>query len=163
LVILATTPPPPCPLVTTGSVSTIYNASSASTSSYDCHAFIWTTPITRNVNLTFQLQHLPSYWYVDDVSVNNGAVELLTNGGFETGSLYPWTRTDPFGPCGGTSGQVDSKSPRTGSYELCDGSNTCADKISQSFQATAGQLYTISFWLKSNSNGLGVSVVVTVS
>jgi hypothetical protein len=88
---------------------------------------------------------------------------MLTNGGFETGSLSPWIRTDPFGPCGGSAGRVDYITPHTGIYHLLDGNDTCPDFISQSFTVTIVQIYTISFWLQVVGTGSGISIVVTVS
>lgn len=79
---------------------------------------------------------------------------MLVNGGFETGSLSPWVRTTPNGTCGGQPGAVTSSSgvPKTGTYGLWDGSWGCFDQIAQTFTATAGQQYTISFWLKSTGS-----------
>ena len=119
--------------------------------------------MTGSVNLTFQLQNKPTFWLLDDVSVHNGAVEMLTNGYFETGSLSPWVRTDPYGPCNGTAGQVRNTSPHTGSYHLVDGSDNCPDLITQTFSATMGQIYTISFWSNAQASGFGISIVVTIS
>jgi hypothetical protein len=88
---------------------------------------------------------------------------MIINGGFETGSLSPWIRTTPNGACAGSPGQVDNQSPHTGTYDLSDGSNGCADEISQQFTATAGQIYVVSFWLQSGSTGNTVLAKVTLS
>jgi hypothetical protein len=88
---------------------------------------------------------------------------MITNGGFETGSLSPWVRTTPNGACAGPLAQVSSSSPHTGTYDLTDGSNGCADQVSQQFTATAGQIYVVSFWLKSGSTGNTVLAKVTLS
>jgi hypothetical protein len=88
---------------------------------------------------------------------------MLINGGFETGSLSPWVRTTPNGVCVGNPGQVSTMSPHSGSYVLLDGSNGCADQIGQQFTATAGQVYVVSFWLKSGATGSGISATVTLS
>jgi hypothetical protein len=126
-------------------------------------AYAWTSPATGVVTLAFQFRHDPDYWFLDDVSVYDGGSQMLTNGGFETGSLSPWIRTTPNGPCSGSPGQVGNISPHTGTYGLDDGSNGCADQISQQFTATAGQVYAVSFWLKSGAVGSTVSVNVTLS
>jgi hypothetical protein len=97
----------------------------------------------------FQLRQDPDYWHVDDVSVYNGTAEMLINGGFETGTLAPWVRTTPNGPCGGAPGAVCTLSPHSGTHDLCDGSNGCSDAVSQSFMAIAGQSYNVTFWMKS--------------
>lgn len=89
---------------------------------------------------------------------------MLSNTGFETGSLSPWVRTTPNGNCLGTAGDVRlSCTPLSGSYALCDGSYGCSDEISQQFNAIACQLYIVSFWLKSNSTGAVQCVNVTLS
>jgi hypothetical protein len=88
---------------------------------------------------------------------------MLSNGGFETGSLSPWIRTTPNGPCSGVSGAVSSLSPHTGTYSIADGSNGCADQISQQFTATIGEIYIVSFWLKSGTTGTVISAQVTLS
>jgi hypothetical protein len=74
---------------------------------------------------------------------------MLINGGFESGTLSPWVRTTPDGPCAGVAGAVCTSLPHTGTHDLCDGSNGCEDAISQSFIATAGQIYNVTFWMKS--------------
>ena len=52
---------------------------------------------------------------------------------------------------------------RTVDYTLRDGSSGCADQISQKFNATAGQIYIVSFWLRSGSTGTTVLALVTLS
>ena len=58
---------------------------------------------------------------------------------------------------------VSNTSPHTGTYGFSDGSNGCADQVSQQFTATAGQVYIVSFWLKSGSTGSVISAKVTLS
>ncbi|CAF3857850.1 unnamed protein product [Rotaria sp. Silwood1] len=159
-----TTPAPPCAPTSVGSASTLYTTSSSNGTSYTCLAYEWTSPTTGLVTLAFEFRHDPNYWFLDDVSVYAGAVQMLNNTGFETGSLSPWIRTTPYGSCGGTGGFVSSAfSSHSGSYKLFDGSSGCADRISQQFTATAGQVYFVSFWLKSGSTGSPVSAKVTLS
>ncbi|CAF4866965.1 unnamed protein product [Rotaria sp. Silwood1] len=160
-----TTPTPPCTPTSVGSASTLYSTSSGSATSYTCFAYEWTSPTTGLVTLAFELRHDPHYWFLDDVSVYAGAVQMLTNTGFETGSLSPWVRTTPYGSCSGSAGQIcsGSYSPHSGNDHLCDGSNGCADRISQQFMATAGEVYVVSFWLKSGSTGSTISAKVTLS
>lgn len=88
---------------------------------------------------------------------------MLSNRGFESGTLSPWIRTTPNGACAGTPAGVGTSSVKSGTYSLHDGSNGCADQISQQFTATAGQIYIVSFWLKSGSTGSTVSALVTLS
>jgi len=88
---------------------------------------------------------------------------MISNGDFETGSLSPWVVTLPNGSCGGLRAGVSTSSPHNGTYSLIDGSMGCADQLSQQFTATAGDIYVISFWLKSGSTGSGISARVTLS
>ncbi|CAF3148701.1 unnamed protein product [Rotaria socialis] len=158
-----TTPTPPCVPTSVGSANILYNATTGNVQ-YSCFAYAWTSPTTGPVTLAFQLRNDPSIWNLDDVTVYAGATEMLNNTGFETGSLSPWVRTTPNGACGGLAGGVDAFCiPFSGFYALCDESTGCADEISQQFTATAGQLYIVSFWLKSDSTGAGMSVTVTLS
>ncbi|CAF1381361.1 unnamed protein product [Adineta ricciae] len=159
-----TTPVPPCTPNPVGSASTLLTASSGTTSSYACYAYEWIPTISGTVTLTFSFQHNPSYWFLDDVSVYNGAIQMLSNGDFESGSFSPgWTRVAPTGCGSGTTGYISSSYRRTGSYGYADGCNSHTDQLSQSFVATAGQSYIVSFWLKSGANGSGVSISVTLS
>jgi hypothetical protein len=88
---------------------------------------------------------------------------MIINGGFETGSLSPWVRTIPNGNCPGSPGQVGTLSPHSGTYSVNDGSNGCADEISQQFMATAGEVYIVSFWLNPGSTGSVIAATVTLS
>ncbi|UJR11663.1 hypothetical protein I4U23_015844 [Adineta vaga] len=149
---------------TTQAPTQLWSVSSRSglISSYANFKFSWTALTTRNATIAFQMQNKPGYWYVDDVSVIAGGTEKLVNGGFETGSLPPWIRTTPNGACGGTAGSVTSSlgnggagggTPKTGTYYVGDGSETCYDQVQQSFGVTMGIVYNISFWIKSANYG----------
>ena len=166
LFLIATTTVNPCGTpVSVGTSSSLYSASSGS-SSYTCFYFAWTASTTGSVTLSFQFQNNPSSWYMDDVSVSNGTTELLINGGFETSSFSPgWTVSTPNGACVGSTigAQVVSSPCRTGSYCLSDGCGFRSDQVAQSFTVTAGQVYLISFWLELGGGGSGVSVSVTLS
>ncbi|CAF1440843.1 unnamed protein product [Adineta steineri] len=163
LQIFATTPMPPCTPLSVGSSSNLLSATSGG-SSYTCYAYAWTPLTTGTVTLTFSLQHNPAYWFLDDVSVYNGGTQMLTNGGFESGSFSPgWTKAAPTGCGSGTTGYISSTYHRTGSYGYADGCNSHTDQLSQSFVVTAGQSYIISFWLKSGGTGSGISISVDIS
>ncbi len=60
-------------------------------------------------------------------------------------------------------GRVCSTLPHTGTHDYCDGCNGVPDQVSQSFMATAGQVYIISFWLKTGSIGSVITALVTIS
>ena len=159
--LLATTPLPPCPPTPTNS-STILYSNGASSIAYRCNSFAWQAPTTATVSLTFQMRHDPDYWYLDDVSVLQGSTEMLNNGGFETGSFSPWTTSAPNGCGAGYMAQVWTSFPHNGSYAVRDGCNGQIDRISQSFSALAGQIYVVSFWMKSNHTGSSVIANVTL-
>jgi len=103
---------------------------------------------------------------MDDVSVSDGINELLSNGGFETGSFSPsWTKSTPNGVCGifTTGAEIDTSSCRSGSYCFSDGCGAKSDQISQSFMVTSGKTYFISFWLKQTGVGLHTYVTILLS
>ena len=151
--------------VSIGSSSSIFSQTSG-ISSYTCKYYQWTSSIKGTITLNFQLRNDASFWYLDDVSVSDENVEMLANGGFESGALSPgWIRSTPNGGCGGgTNGaEVVSSSAHTGIYALRNKCNGVADQLSQSFTVAAGQVYFISFWIKGSGSGSGVSVSVTLS
>lgn len=88
---------------------------------------------------------------------------MLSNSGFETGSFAPWTRTTPNGNCAGSPGAVCNSGCHSGTYCVCDGSNGCSDQISQQFSAIAGNVYTVSFWLKPGATGSVTTATITLS
>ncbi|CAM4766000.1 unnamed protein product [Rotaria magnacalcarata] len=159
----STTPLPPCSPSSVGSASTLVTISSPNDTMYGCYAYAWTSPTTGSVNFIFELRNDPGQWYLDDTSVYQGGTQMLTNTGFETGSLSPWVRTGPNGNCGAFPVQIYNSSCHSGSYCATDGSNGCADQLSQQFTATAGQVYIVSFWLKSDSLGSVISAMVTLA
>ncbi|UJR38418.1 hypothetical protein I4U23_031086 [Adineta vaga] len=87
-------------------------------------------------------------WYLDGSKI------------FENGSLTPWIQSDPYGPWRGSPDQVVQTDARTGVFYLLDHSDICPDSISQ---AIAGEIYTISCWLKANGIGSSISILATVS
>ena len=111
------------------------------------------------------MRHDPDYWYLDDVSVFQGGTQMITNGGFETGSLSPWVACVSNGTTLCPSGSpvaVGTLSPHSGTYAVTDGCNGYTDCIRQSFSAVAGQTYVVSFWMKSGTIGSGIIANVTL-
>ncbi|CAF4374219.1 unnamed protein product [Rotaria socialis] len=159
----ATTPTPPCIPTSVGSASTLLTISNPTATGYNCYAYTWTSPTTGPVTFMFELRNDPGQWYVDDTSIYQGGTQMLTNIGFETGSLSPWVRTGPYGSCGGYVARICNYNCRSGSYCACDGSNSCADRLSQQFTAAAGQVYIVSFWLRTDSLGAGITATVTLT
>jgi hypothetical protein len=125
-------------------------------------SYKWTSPTTGTVTLAFQFRNDPDYWYLDDVSVYDGGTQMLVNGDFETGSLSPWVRTFPNGTCPGVPGKICSTNSYNGNYNYCDGCNTIPDQLSQSFMATTGHVYVVSFWLATGALGSVTSIDVTL-
>lgn len=162
---LATTPLPPCPPISVNSsTSTLLYINGTGTTDYTCYAVAWQALVTKSVNLTFRFRHDPDFWYLDDVSVYQGPTSIIHNGDFETGSLSSWA-TSFTTQCQflGYSINVSLSSPRSGRFSARDGCHGAMDNLSQRFNALAGQIYVVSFWLKTNETGPGVIANVTVS
>lgn len=88
---------------------------------------------------------------------------MISNGGFETGSLSPWATCVSNGSTTCNNGaSVTTASPHSGTYAVADGCNGVTDCIRQSFSAVAGQIYVVSFWLKSGSTGSVIIANVTL-
>ncbi|CAF4744023.1 unnamed protein product [Rotaria socialis] len=158
-----TTPAPPCVPNSAVSASSLYIATSSSTIAYRCFAYEWTSPTTGWASFAFDLLHDPDYSYLDDVLVYAGAVQMLTNTDFETSNLSHWIRTTSNGACGGAPSEVCNFLYHSENYSAYDGSNGCADQLSQQFMATSGEIYIVSCWLKSGSTGSVVSANITLS
>ena len=120
-----------------------------------------------STNISFALRDDPAFLYLDDVTVRNvttGAAVTVVNGGFESGpvgSSTPtgWTYLNQFGAA--ASGIVSSGSAHTGNNEYFDGAVQAYDAITQAIATTAGNLYTISFWLKESGSQATFSRVST--
>lgn len=127
--------------------------------------------------VTFAFRNDPGYFAFDNASVveiTHPLVNLLVNGGFETG--IPFTATAPCctSPVGWTftqdpaiaglstqSGVYDTASagllgltPEGGSNQFwADGAFTAYETLAQSFATTIGDTYAISFWLNNSVAG----------
>jgi hypothetical protein len=76
---------------------------------------------------------------------------MVVNGGFETGDTTVWTVT--FAASGSMLG-VATTSPNSGTYSALFGAwNSQYDSIAQNLATTAGQQYTLSFFLRNNGVG----------
>ncbi|CAF2155227.1 unnamed protein product [Rotaria magnacalcarata] len=96
-----------------------------------------------------ELRQDPSALYIDDISViDSSNQQLISNGGFETGSLTSWQRGTVTG------GSVSSGCANTGTYCYADGIVGQTDNIHQSFPTVVGSAVTVSFYLRNGSGDL---------
>lgn len=102
-----------------------------------------------SATLSFVFRHDPGYWALDDVSVSNGATQLIINGGFESGNLTGWSYSISGSCPGNYGGQTmhDSSIAKSGDFYYFDGCFGNSDKLYQTFPTIAGVTYNISFWL----------------
>ncbi|CAM4793640.1 unnamed protein product [Rotaria magnacalcarata] len=107
----------------------LYNPGSFS---YTYYSYSY-TPTTKQATIMIELQQDPSSIYIDAVSVlNSSSQQLLTNGGFETGSLAPWQHGTV------SSGGVSSGCGYSGSYCYRDAIVGQTDNIHQTFATVPG-------------------------
>ncbi|CAF1491182.1 unnamed protein product [Didymodactylos carnosus] len=125
----------------------------------------YTYRATSNLTtLTFAFRQDPSYWCLDDISVimsnSSNNVNIISNGGFESGSLENYTICNPSGTQ--PSGRSTQTYAYSGNYSYVDGSYASGDYLTQTFITVRQKQYRIGFWLK-NSGYSPNSVNVTIS
>jgi hypothetical protein len=85
------------------------------------------------------------------VQAGTAGADLVTNGSFGTGDFTGWNLS------GDTSfafvSSASAGAPSGSSYEAVLGTSGATGSISQSITTTAGQAYTVSFWLASDDYG----------
>ncbi len=115
---------------------------------------------SSNTTLLFVLRQDPSYWCLDDISIESpNGQECIQDGSFESGSLSYYTFCNPSNAA--AYGRISANCPHTGSYDYYDGAVGNPDYLSQSFATIAGTTYNLTFWL-SNLGGPTNSLIVFV-
>jgi hypothetical protein len=107
--------------------------------------------------IAFVFRHDPGWFAFDDATVSTGAgPNLLTNGGFESGTSAGWTifsqtsvsSTGKVGHLGSSVGGNPWNPPVfNGNYDWLEGTDAGYDGISQTISTVAGTTYTITFEL----------------
>jgi hypothetical protein len=121
--------------------------------------------IANVTRITFALRRDFGYFGIDDVSIKNATalgIELLSNGGFETGNFSSWTHCVQSGST--AYGSVQSTSSgisyggynfvaRSGTYFYLGGATVNAEYLSQTFPSIIGNTYIFSFAYVYAGNG----------
>jgi len=106
---------------------------------------------STSTTMMFALRQDPSYWCLDDISVDDNGTEMWQDGGFENSPLTQYyTYCNPNGAS--SSGTISTSCVHSGSYSFYDGSVGYSDYISQSFATVIGATYNISFWLENQGS-----------
>ena len=132
--------------------------------SWQQQSFVYVA-IANVTRIIFALRRDLGYFGVDEVSIRDTAapsVELLTNGGFETGTFSSWTFCVQSGAA--SSGSVESTSNGitygsytftafAGSFYYLGGATVKAEYITQTFSSIIGNSYTFSFYYVYSGSG----------
>lgn len=121
---------------------------------------VWFTPVlsysateTRFLNLTFHFNtNNKDIWFLDDVTLrNSNLTNLLSNGDFQSSGSSGWN-TQTFSCAEIISGSTDCQAS-TGCYK--HGCNGQLSSVSQSFNAIAGDSYSLTFSFRLKDGGAG--------
>lgn len=126
------------------------------TTSYSQTAVLFTTGSTNTSALVYCWKNTggAGTGTCDDLAVEkiSTPANVLTNGGFETGSLSPWIRS-------GTGANVVASNARTGTYSLQTGAAASGVEQSVTGLASSGT-YLLAGWAKAATGGEQVAVGV---
>jgi hypothetical protein len=121
-------------------------------------------------NLEFDARQDPSHWSLDNISVTAAGSpppasappppsspppsgNLLINGSFETGDFTGWTLSGNVAPLSYGPQTFITPNAESGQYAAGLGSVGSDGTLGQNIQTTAGQSYTLDFWLANASGG----------
>ncbi|CAF2149064.1 unnamed protein product [Rotaria magnacalcarata] len=122
------------------------------------------TAIGSSSRIVFSFLRSTGFFALDDVSVRSAtapSVEILVNGGFESGNLTGWSYCNQNSAT--NTGGVKANSSNftysgvkffsnSGSYYYVGGGLTVADYLSHTFPTITGQIYTVGFWIVNSNN-----------
>lgn len=147
-----------------GSVIDLGNGTPVTPGVYTQYSTTVTAHTTGSYYVLFAFREDPNFFSFDDASLvaNGSTTNRLINPGFENGTtpsaVNPsinvpngWGTVYQIGSPPPFPGTVNSSNPHSGSYAWYDGSVGSFDGIFQVVSATAGQQFTLSFWLTSPS------------
>jgi len=124
------------------------------------------TAAAASTNISFAFRNDPGFFFLDDVSVVDNTTSTtvpVVNGGFESGPVGAnaptgWTYLNSFGAAFAgvveNNAFISSPGAHTGSNYYYDGATQAYDGITQAISTTAGNSYTISFWLDNMNRNL---------
>ncbi|CAF3385774.1 unnamed protein product [Rotaria socialis] len=147
-----------CLSIPTSIFSIIHGAGTTTTYQLYTNTFTPTSNVTT-VTFAFQVDDDPGIWDLDDVSLKQTlGIELMLNGGFESGSLSPTWNTSCTVQCTGISSQGSGGGPggistvylHTGTYNYRDRCNPEPkfDYLSQTITTVIpNQLCTLKYYL----------------
>ena len=127
--------------------------------SFDWTQYTYTVVATESTSsLTFLFRQDPAYWYLDTVSVTQGAgPNLLTNGDFSSNPFAinrtsgPWRFVGQPGlnAAGAWYTEIPGQGDQSGMWR--DGAVGGVDGITQTINTTIGATYNVSFYLMGES------------
>ncbi|CAF1442737.1 unnamed protein product [Adineta steineri] len=126
------------------------------TSVYTLATYNYTASYTGFVVLEFGFkgQTGSEYWYLDDVSLvdtNTFNSEMLVNGNFENGTTNGWQLLCTSN-CQSAAGVIAyNTSCYAGLFCYTDGCKSGFDFLRQAFSTTIGHVYTLSFWIRTDT------------